>query len=254
MPAPGRVRIGLSGWSYPAWKETFYAGVKRADWLTHASRRFPTLEVNGTFYREQKAATLQRWRQATPEDFVFAIKGHRFVTHRLRLADAEDALVRQRENARHLLPKLAAVLWQLPPGLKADPGRLGAFLAALADWSETRHAIEFRHESWFTGETERTLEDAGAANCISDAAAWPRWDAVTAPLVYLRLHGRPETYVSAYGRAALETWAARIADWRRAGRDVLAYFDNDAAGAAFVDAARLIDLCRGPTRQDRRRS
>lgn len=245
MADRGRVRIGLSGWNYPAWRESFYAGIKRKDWLSHAARRFETLEVNATFYREQKPATLERWCDATPPDFVFAIKGHRFVTHSLRLVDAGAAVIRQRKNADPLRSKLAAVLWQLPPGLRADTDRLSGFLDALAAWPETRHAIEFRHESWFTGATQRRLEDAGVANCISDAARWPRWDAVTAPVVYLRLHGRPETYVSAYGRAGLKPWRDRIAHWRAAGRDVLCYFDNDSAGAAFEDAALLARLCAG---------
>lgn len=245
MPEPGRLRIGLSGWNYAAWKDSFYAGVKRADWLAHASRRFPTLEVNATFYREQKARTFERWRAATPEDFVFAIKGHRYITHSLRLADAGDSMSRQRENAEPLGSKLAAVLWQLPPGLHADQGRLRDFLGALSRWPKVRHAVEFRHRSWFSGDTAALLEGAGVANCISDAARFPRWDAVTAPLVYLRLHGRPETYVSAYGREGLEPWRLEIAAWLKEGREVLAYFDNDAAGAAFVDAAVLTEICAG---------
>lgn len=244
MAARGRVRIGLSGWNYPGWKASLYAGVKRKDWLAHAASRFETLEVNATFYREQRPATLARWRAETPRDFVFAIKGHRYITHTLRLADAGHALARQRENAASLGPKLAAVLWQLPPGLHADQERLGDFLGALADWPEARHAVEFRHKSWFEPAAARLLEGAGVANCISDAGRWPLWDAVTAPLVYVRLHGRPETYVSAYGRAGLRPWRERIAGWRTDGLDVLVYFDNDAEGAAFADADLLVELCR----------
>ncbi|HSR55252.1 MAG TPA: DUF72 domain-containing protein [Alphaproteobacteria bacterium] len=243
MSADGQVRIGLSGWNYPEWKDSFYAGVKRKDWFAHAAGRFDTLEVNATFYREQKPSTLEHWRETVPEDFVFAIKGHRYLTHTLKLADAEDSLARQRENAKHLGSKLAAVLWQLPPSLKADHGRLEVFLSALGDWTGVRHAIEFRHASWFEPQTERLLNDAGIANCVSDAARWPRWDAVTGPLVYLRLHGRPETYVSAYGAKGLRPWQEKIQGWRKDGRDVLVYFDNDAAGAAFVDAEGLMKMC-----------
>lgn len=244
MAARGRVRIGLSGWNYPAWRATFYAGVKRKDWLAHAARRFDTLEVNATYYREQKPETLAHWRAETPDDFVFAVKGHRYITHTLRLSDARAALARQRKNAALLGPKLGAVLWQLPPGLKADHDRLGDFLGALADWPETRHAIEFRHRSWFTDATEQFLEAAGVANCVSDAGRWPRWDAVTAPLVYVRLHGRPQTYVSGYERAGLEPWRERIVAWSAQGREVLVYFDNDTEGAAFGDAETLVALCR----------
>lgn len=243
--AGGRIRIGLSGWSYDSWKDTFYAGVKRADWLKYAASHFPTLEVNATFYREQSAKTLQRWHDQTPDDFMFAIKGHRVVTHRLRLAHAGASIRRQRDNARPLGDKLGCVLWQLPASSAADPARLADFVHALRAWHGPVHVLEFRHASWFSEETANALARAGAASCISHAADWPMWDRPVGPLAYLRLHGAPRTYASAYGPAKLAGWARRIADWRDAGRDVLVYFDNDAEGAAFRDAARLMELIPG---------
>lgn len=238
-------RIGTSGWSYPRWKDDFYEGIPREGWLAYAASRFTGIEINATFYREQRKETLARWRDAAPEGFAFAVKGHRFITHRLRLLGAEQALARQRVNARELRPKLAAVLWQLPRSLKKDPARLEGFAAALDGWPQTRHALEFRHPSWFDGSTAAVLAAHRLANCVSDAADWPMWDAVTTDLVYVRLHGHEATYQSRYGDAGLTPWARRIRSWRQEGREVHVYFDNDAEGAAPWDALSLIGMVDG---------
>lgn len=243
--ATGGVRIGLSGWSYDEWKDSFYAGVKRKDWLAHAAGRFPTLEANGTFYRGQKAETFERWRDQTPDDFRFTVKGHRVVTHRRRLKGAKPSIVRQRDNAKPLGRKLACVLWQLPANFKADSERLRDFLKALRAWRGPVHVMEFRHPSWFTDETAAALDAAGVANCVSHAGDWPMWDQPAGPLVYIRLHGAPRTYYSNYGPKKLQDWSRHIRRWRRQGRDVLVYFDNDASGAAPRNAARLTDMVPG---------
>ncbi len=235
-------RIGTSGWDYPGWKDGFYSGVARKDWLAYAAQRFTGIEINATFYREQKRETLARWRESTPEGFAFAIKGHRFITHRMRLQDPEEALKRQRANAAELGGKLAAVLWQLPRSFHKDMARLERFAAALDGWPEARHALEFRHKSWFDDEAAAVLVAHGLANCISDAADWPMWDALTADLVYVRLHGAERTYRSAYRDGGLEPWARRVKRWFEEGREVHVYFDNDAEGAAPRDALRLMEM------------
>jgi uncharacterized protein YecE (DUF72 family) len=235
------LRIGLSGWDYPAWKDDFYAGVPRRRWLAHAAETFDTIEVNATFYREQKPETYARWRDATPANFRFAIKGSRWITHYGRLRDTAAPVARQRDSLAPLADKIVAVLWQMPASLAPDPGRLDAFLAVLGAWPGPVHALEFRDPAWFTDDTAARLAAAGAANVLSDAARWPMWDAVTADLVYVRLHGHSRTYASAYSDASLAGWADRIAGWRAEGRRVLVYFDNDAEGAAPRDALRLRD-------------
>ncbi len=235
-------RIGTSGWDYPGWKDGFYSGVARKDWLAYAAQRFTGIEINATFYREQKRETLARWRESTPEGFAFAIKGHRFITHRMRLQDPEEALGRQRANAAELGGKLAVVLWQLPRSFHKDMARLERFAAALDGWPEARHALEFRHKSWFDDEAAAVLVAHGLANCISDAADWPMWDALTADLVYVRLHGAERTYRSAYRDGGLEPWARRVKRWFEEGREVHVYFDNDAEGAAPRDALRLMEM------------
>jgi uncharacterized protein YecE (DUF72 family) len=234
------IRIGLSGWSYPEFRAAFYKGVPQRRWLEHCAAHFNTMEVNGTFYRRQPDHVVAGWRERTPDGFVFSVKGHRHVTHNKKLNDCEDQVIRMRDGVAGLQGKLACVLWQLPPQLGADHDRLKGFAALLArHWPGPRHAVEFRHRSWFTGTTAAILEDARIANVISDAARWDRFDAVTADLVYLRLHGAEQTYVSEYGEDGLGPWAARIRNWRREGRAVFAYFDNTAEGAAPRDALLL---------------
>lgn len=237
-----RTRIGTSGWNYPAWKDGFYAGIKQRDWLGFCAGRFTGIEVNATFYREMRETTFARWRDVTPGGFLFAIKGHRFITHRRLLAEPEEPLARQRGNAAALGKKLGAVLWQLPPRFAKDMARLERFLRALDGWPEARHALEFRHRSWFDAEVADMLGAYRAANCISDAASWPMWEAVTSDLVYVRLHGHERTYASSYDDAQLEAWAARARTWLTEGRDVHVYFDNDAEGAAPWNALRLLEM------------
>ena len=239
-----RCFIGTSGWSYAAWKDGFYAGVPRRRWLRHCAERFGGIEVNMTFYREPRAQVLDSWVAGTPPAFAFACKGHRRITHIQRLAGIEAALARQRDSLRPLGTRLKAMLWQLPASLERDLDRLAAFARALAGWAEVAHAIEFRHPSWFDDAVADCLARRRIAICISDAGKWPRWDRVTAPAVYVRLHGRPETYASGYGAEALADWAAKVAGWLGQGRTVHVYFDNDARGAAPYDAMRLIELVR----------
>ncbi len=235
------LRIGTSGWNYPAWKDGFYAGVPRRRWLAHAASRFGGVEVNATFYRAMKATTLGGWAEQVPAGFGFAVKGHRAVTHSRKLKDAADSLARQRDDLAPLGDRLAGMLWQTPASLPHEPARLQAFLDALAAvWPETAHAIEFRNPDWFTEDTAARLADAGVANAISDAGDWPRWDAVTAPHVHVRLHGAPTTYHSPYGADALDRWAEAVRGWRAEGRAVQVYFDNTEAPACD-DALALID-------------
>ena len=236
-----RFYVGTSGWTYPRWAATFYAGVPRRDWLRYAASRFTALEINATFYGLQRRSTFERWRDETPPDFAFALKANRYLTHNRKLREPAEPIRRERERAEALGPKLKAVLWQLPEALRADLDRLRAFLDALAaGWPRVPHAIEFRHRSWFADAVADELRARDIAVCISDAADWPMWDAVTARIVYVRLHGHTRTYASAYHPRALRRWAARARRWAAEGRDVHIYFDNDAEGAAPYDALRLL--------------
>lgn len=236
------IRIGVSGWSYPAWREGFYQGLAQKAWLGHCAAHFTAIEINASYYRLPRPSAVASWATQAPDDFRFAAKGHRIVTQAQRLAGAARPIARQRASMAGLGDKLAVVLWQCPRWLRKRADLLAEFADALGEWPEVRHAIEFRHESWFDDEVAALLGGARIANCLSDAGDWPLWDAVTTDLVYVRLHGRPKTYSSAYDEAALEDWARRVRDWRSQGREVHVYFDNTAAQAAPEDAQKLIAL------------
>lgn len=239
------LRIGTSGWNYAGWQADFYHGVRARDWLRFCAERFTALEVNATFYHLQSRATFERWHDETPDGFRFAIKANRFLTHNRKLAAPREPVLLERERASALAEKLAVVVWQLPPRLGKSMERLRAFVGALARWPEARHALELRHPSWFDEEVADCLHTHGMATCLSDAADWPMWDAVTTDLVYVRLHGHTRTYASAYAPVTLKRWAARARAWIGEGRDVHLYFDNTAEGAAPRDALRMIELTRG---------
>lgn len=238
----GRAFVGTSGWNYPAWRATFYGDCPARLWLPFCAARFSAIEINATFYRLQRRETFGRWRSSTPPGFRFAIKANRYLTHNRKLDDPLPSIRLERDRARGLGDKLAAVLWQLPRHFHRDLGRLERFARALRNWRTVRHAIEFRHQSWFDEEVAGCLREHSVAACQSDAADWPLWDVVTADLVYLRLHGRPLTYASGYSAAELRRWAKKIERWLGEGRDVYVYFDNDALGRAPADALALMTL------------
>ncbi len=237
----GAYYIGTSGWSYPHWQHNFYQGIAKKQWLSYYATQFNSIEINATFYRQQSRATFERWAAQVPDDFRFAIKGHRYLTHNLKLSKADQPLQRQRAQAQGLGNKLAVVLWQLPHNLKKNIKRLQDFSSALQMWQETRHAIEFRHSSWFDDEVADCLNEHRIAVCQSDAVDWPYWDRVTTDLVYVRLHGHVRTYVSSYDENALCEWAQQCQQWLQQ-HDVYLYFDNDAEAAAPKNALRLIEL------------
>jgi uncharacterized protein YecE (DUF72 family) len=239
--------VGTCGFGYREWAHGLYAGVPRRRWLERYAERFDAVEIDASFYRRLAADTVRRWLAQTPERFRFCIKGHRMVTHVARLRGAAASVAVQRQDAAVFGERLAAVVWQLPAGLERDDDRLDAFLDLLVGWPEVRHVLEFRHPSWFVPDTVGRLAERGVASCASDAGAWPLWDAVTADLAYLRLHGRPRTYASPYAEPALARWAERIGGWRAEGRAVYTFFDNTAEGAAPEDALRLRALL-GQTR------
>jgi uncharacterized protein YecE (DUF72 family) len=239
-----RTFIGTSGWSYQSWKDTFYAGITKKEWLSYCARQFTAIEVNATFYGLQRKSTFERWRDMTPPDFRFAIKGNRFLTHNKKLLDPLEPIRRERQRASGLGNKLATVLWQLPKKFGKNLTRLDKFAQALEDWDDVRHALEFRHPSWFDDEVADCLHHYGLAVCLSDAADWPMWDRVTTDFVYIRFHGHTRTYASAYNTDGLRPWTVRILEWLQKGYTVHAYFDNDAEGAAPFDALQLLDMLR----------
>ncbi|MEU2153515.1 DUF72 domain-containing protein [Streptomyces sp. NPDC019396] len=241
------VHIGTSGWQYRDWRGVLYPdGLPQRLWLEEYGRCFATLENNNAFYRLPERSTFADWRDRTPGDFLMAVKASRYLTHIKRLRDPGEPVRRLLEHAEGLGERLGPVLLQLPPTLKADPGLLDAALAGFPP--EVRVAVEPRHPSWWTEEVRRVLEDRGAALCWADRGSRPRtplWR--TTGWGYVRFHeGRAEPWPR-YGRGALASWAGRIADTWPATADVFAYFNNDAGGAAVLDATafRRAVLSRG---------
>jgi uncharacterized protein YecE (DUF72 family) len=240
------VRVGISGWRYPAWRGVFYpTGLPQRLELAYAAERMSSIEINGSFYSLQKPGAFAGWRDATPPGFVFAVKGSRFITHMKKLRGVEEALQRFFDSGVYDLgDKLGPLLWQLPEMLHYDEARLDAFLSLLPrhapDGRRLRHALEPRHVSYAAAVP--LLQRHDVALVVADTAGrWPFFDQpTTSDLMYVRLHGDQELYVSGYSDEGLQHWAGRIRAWA-ADRDVFVYFDNDAKVHAPHDAMRLAD-------------
>jgi len=234
--------IGTSGWNYQHWKPRFYPNTPKAQWLSYCASQFNSIEVNSTFYRLQSEKTFLRWYRETPDYFRFAIKANRYLTHTKRLRNAEDSITLEKQHAQALGDKLAVVLWQLPGNFTININRLSHFIEALKNWDSTRHTIEFRHSSWFDDSVAELLSQNNIAVCQSDAGDWPLWQCVTADFIYVRLHGKPQTYVSNYSVTKLGKWANQTKLWLKQKRDVFIYFDNDAEVKAPFNALSLQKL------------
>jgi uncharacterized protein YecE (DUF72 family) len=234
--------IGTSGWNYQHWKPCFYNNIPAKQWLSFCASQFNSIEVNSTFYRLQSEKTFQRWYQDTPENFRFAIKANRYLTHTKRLRNAADSILLEKQHASSLNDKLAVVLWQLPANFSINLNRLNDFIVALKSWDTVRHTIEFRDPSWFDDSVSDLLCQNNIAVCQSDAGNWPLWQCFTADFVYVRLHGKPQTYASNYSVTKLENWANQMKLWLKQNRDVFIYFDNDTEAKAPFNALSLQKL------------
>jgi uncharacterized protein YecE (DUF72 family) len=239
------LRVGTSGWQYKHWKGRFYPnGLPTAKWLEFYAQHFDTVELNNPFYRQPERKTFERWRRSVPDEFVYAVKLNRFITHIKRLNIERDSVERSYGTLAGLGPKAAVVLVQLPPLMKFDEERADRFFRMVAP-RRRRHAIEPRDASWFTEDALAFLRRRNIALVIGDTPRWPTHVAVTGDLVYLRFHGPERLYASNYTDDALGEWAERIKGWRGEGRDVFAYFNNDEQGFAVKNALRLRELASG---------
>jgi len=232
-------RIGCSGWNYADWRGTFYPPREpQRRWLEVYAQRFDTVEVNTTFYRLPRRDAVAGWATQTPEDFTFAVKASRYLTHIKRLTDLRDAIARFYERIEPLLEagKLGPVLWQLPGNFRRDDERLHAWLDALPDG---RHTIEFRHESWFRAPVMRALREHDVALTIGDHPERPfQTLQATASWRFVRFHYGHRGRAGNYSATEIEEWARRIAQWRRR-QEVWAYFNNDWRGFAPANALAL---------------
>ena len=236
------VRIGCSGWNYGHWRERVYPkGCPPSRWLRFYAGLFDTVEVNTTFYRLPRRDAVARWVEQTPDDFCFAVKMSRYITHLKRLTDLEGGLARFYERIEPLTrsPKLGPVLWQLPPTFKRNDERLASALDALPPG---RHCFEFREPSWYADDVYSLLRDRGVALVIPDSPKYPfRTLELTADWTFIRFHYGSRGRNGNYSERELEEWAQRIDAWRRE-LDVYAYFNNDWEGFAVKNGRRLQHL------------
>jgi uncharacterized protein YecE (DUF72 family) len=230
------LRVGTSGYAYPAWKGTFYPPrIPAGEMLAHYARQLPTVEINHTFYRMPAERTLAEWASAVPPEFRFGLKLNQKLTHVQRLRDPEELLERFLSVAGPLArtDHLGPILVQLPPQFRADVERLERFLALVPPLF--RFALEVRHPSWLAEETYAVLRQHRVALCLAETDGVPAPDAVTADFVYIRLRRE------AYDPPAIAAWRARCLGWVAAGLDVYAYFKHEDAGVGPAYARALLD-------------
>ena len=242
-PGGGRVRVGISGWSYKPWRGVFYPErLRLADQLEFASRAFSSIELNGSFYSLQRPESYRAWHRATPEGFVFSVKGGRYVTHLKRLQEPEQGLANFfASGVLELGEKLGPILWQLPPTLAFDEARLKTFFELLprthgeaallarahsprfahrvafgsGGRAKIRHTVEFRHPTFVGPEAMRLFRAHAIAPCVADSAGlYPMIEDLCSDFVYVRLHGAEQLYTSGYSNRELASWARRIQAWR----------------------------------------
>ncbi len=238
---PGQVRIGISGWTYKPWRGAFYpVGLLHKKELAYAASLFPSIEINGTFYSLQRSSSFAAWAEQTPDDFVFSIKGSRFITHIRRLRNVELPLANFFASGLLALgPKLGPILWQFPPNFQFNPDLLEEFFTLLPRDTHAaamlakrhddrlngraftefvrrhpiRHAMEIRHPSFVVPKFVSLLRRYNVALVCADTVEWPRLMDITSDFLYCRLHGSKVLYTSRYSPEELDQWAARIVAW-----------------------------------------
>jgi uncharacterized protein YecE (DUF72 family) len=233
------IRIGTSGFHYKHWIGRYYpADLQPGKMLEHYVHDFDTVELNNTFYQLPNESSFDAWRKGTPHDFLFAVKGSRFITHMIKLKDARRGLTNFLPRAERLRGKLGPILWQLPPGWKANVERLEEFLSLLP--REHRYAFELRNTTWITDAVLEVLQRYNAAFCIYELAGYQSPLEITADWTYIRLHGPTQfKYQGSYSDAQLAAWAARIRTWSKSMKAIYVYFDNDDSAYAVDNALTL---------------
>ncbi|KAF2508099.1 DUF72 domain-containing protein [Flavobacterium foetidum] len=232
------LHIGTSGWSYKHWRNTFYPEkLKVKDQFSYYVSKFNTVEINNTFYGLPSDETFLKWKNSVPEDFVYAIKANRFITHIKKLHDPRESLELFLEKLAILDQKLGVILVQLPPTLHINIDLLEDFLQALPQ--NQRFVFEFRHASWYSDPIYVLLKNYNAAFCIYELAGHTSPIKITADFIYLRLHGPSSSkYQGSYSDQILTDWAEQCIEWLKT-KDVFVYFDNDEKAYAAFNALRL---------------
>lgn len=238
----GKLHIGTSGWNYSDWKGLFYPeDVKSADWLSYYATQFDSTEVNSSFYHLPRATTIANWVLKVPAGFTFCVKVSRYITHIKRLKITDEDLAKFMAVFEPMKSQCGPVLIQLPPSLKFDPESVRQFFTLLQSYNHYRFAIEPRHNTWLQPEAIALLKEHNIAWVISQSGAgFPYEELVTAPDVYVRLHGPKELYFSSYSDTELRMYADKIKRWLAEGHNVWVYFNNTGKGIAIGNAKQLM--------------
>jgi uncharacterized protein YecE (DUF72 family) len=240
------LEIGTSGWVYKHWMGIFYPPkMPGAQQLPYYARRFETVEVNYSFYRLPERSVFENWRTQAPRDFLFAVKGSRYLTHMKKLKDPQEPLERLMHRASGLEEKLGPILFQFPWSWPIHLERLEPFLDALRPYLRQRFTFEFRHPSWLTPDVFRLLERDGHALCLPVSPQVPVDIRLTAPWTYIRFHGG--NHGIGYTEQELRWWAEYLRRTLDQGADAYVYFNNDPEGHALRDAIRLRTMLREET-------
>jgi uncharacterized protein YecE (DUF72 family) len=233
--------IGTSGYHYKHWKNKFYPkNLKESEWLEYYSAFFNTVELNVTFYSTPSEKAFKTWHHEVPENFKYAVKGSRYITHVKKLKDVEESVDFFFSRVKLLEEKLEIVLWQFPPNLNVNMERFELFLKELNKY-KVKSAFEFRNESWFCEEVYNLLKKYNYALVIADSPSFPAHEVVTADYAYFRFHGGSVLYGSEYSGRELNKWTKKIKALSNV-KDIYIYFNNDAFGFAIKNAGYLRSL------------
>ncbi len=245
--------IGTSGWVYGHWEGIFYPeDLPSKTKLKYFSQHFKTAEINYSFYRLPQPSTYQNWYKQTPEDFLFAVKASRFITHVKRLSGVKEAWENFIENALNLKEKLGPILFQFPPSFRATEENIKSLTEFLKLLSldrgrasiSLRFAFEFRHKSWCDEKIYELFKKYNVAWVIANSPSYPKAEKVTADFIYLRMHGSKVLFSSNYTKKELEVLSQKIKKWLSQKKDIFVYFNNDAYGYAIENAKELLKLCK----------
>ena len=237
----GKIFIGTSGWNYKHWKGNFYPEeLKQKKWLEFYSDKLKSVEINNSFYHLPETKTLKTWKDITPQNFIFAVKGSRYITHMKKLKAPKTSSRKLFTRIKHLGNKLGPILFQLPPGWGYNRERFQNFIESMPD--KYRYTFEFREKEWWNDEVLELLKKHNAAFCIYELAGILTPEEITADFVYIRLHGPGGKYQGNYSKKQLSGWAGAITAWQKKNKDVYLYFDNDDRGYAVKNAQELKEM------------
>jgi uncharacterized protein YecE (DUF72 family) len=236
-----KIHVGTSGWNYKHWLGRFYPeDIKAGSQLSYYASFFSTVELNNSFYALPTPERFRKWKLTTPNNFLFAVKASRYITHMKKLKDGGAIAESFFSSVGTLKEKLGPILFQLPPGFNANYERLEQFLKEIP--RKYRYVFEFRNASWYDEKILALLKKFNCAFCIYELAGHQSPKEITTDFVYVRLHGPEEKYAGKYSLAALENWAEECRAWQAMGKDVFVYFDNDQNAYAIQNAIALKKL------------